>query len=115
MATIIREGKEIKLTEEEIRSIVHDEHVSDIRYEIECALSIEEEEGTISFDSFASCPCGDYASPSDAREDFIEECIETILQQEELYDRSPYTYSYNYTDLVLETAKDWEFLTEGDE
>ena len=115
MATIIREGKEIRLTDEEVRSIVHDEHVADIRYEIECALSFEEEDGTVSFDSFASCPCGDYASPSDAREDFIEECVQTILQQEDYYDHTPYTYSYDYTEIVLSTAEDMDFLVEGDE
>ena len=114
--TIMREGKPITLTDEEIRSIVADEHRSGIRYNYEDAVKECEEEGWIRFDSFADTEAGaTYTSEDDARSDFIEKLTDDYIEQEELYDRDPEHFrNYpDYTEDVLTLAEDFGYRTEA--
>ena len=115
MATIIRNGQQIELTEEEIRQIRDEEHRKDIRYEVEEALRLAEENEDISFDSWQECPCADYESQADAREDFINEITEKILNDEDIMEEHApdgYRYCPDYDSEVYDTAKDYGYLRE---
>ena len=114
--TIMREGKPITLTAEEVRSIVADEHRSEIRYSYEDAVKECEEEGWICFDSFANTEAGaTYDNEDDARSDFIEKLTDDYIEQEELYDRDPEHFrNYpDYTEDVLTLAEDFGYRTEA--
>ena len=113
MATIIRDGKPITLTAEEIRSVLQDEHRTAVRLMYEDAVKECEEEGWISFDGWASVSFGSYSSAEDARSDFIEKLTEDYIEEEELYERDPEHYRryMDYTDDVLDLAEDLEYRT----
>lgn len=113
--TITRNGIEIKLTDDEIRSAARESHIADLRYEIETALHIEEEEGTVSFSTRAECGFADYSSESDARSDFVENLVSDYTEQEEMYDRDPSSiYGHNFTDDVLALADDFGYLQKAE-
>lgn len=95
----------ITLTDEEIRSIVQEEHRKDIRYEVEQTVQVAEEDGIISFSCWASVPFSEYTSEEDARSDFIDMVTNGILENEKLYDHNPSPFSYNYDDEVYDEAK----------
>ena len=110
---IIRDGKEIELTDDEIRSIVQDEHEKDVRYNVECALEAYEEDGVISFDNWADVTYAEYESRDAARSDFIECVVEHILEMEDIHDeRAPvgHRYSPDYDSDVYDTAEDLGYL-----
>ena len=114
MATIIRNGQQIELTEEEIRQIRDEEHRNDIRYEIEEAIARAVEEEQISFDSWEHCEVGaEYSSEEDARADFIEYILEHILDEEDTFsEHAPvgHRYSANYDSEVIDTAEEFGYL-----
>ena len=106
---IIRNGIKIKLTDDEIRSVLRSKHTEEIRFEVEDAMKEAEENGWISFDSWQDCPFADYSSESDAREDFIEYIIEHVLESEENDYCYPDRYIPNYGDLVADNADDFGY------
>lgn len=108
MTTITRGNTTITLTAEEIHSIMQKEHRQEVYWKYEDAVKECEEEGWISFDSWAENESGaEYASLEDARSDFIEKLTGDYLEEEELYDRSPGHFrSYaDYDDDVLILAE----------
>ena len=114
MATIIRNGQEITLTEEEIRQIRDEEHRNEHRYNIEEAVRIAEEDEQISFDSWEHCEVGsEYSSEEDARADFIEYILEHILDEEDIFsEHAPVGHRYcpNYDSEVYDTAEEFGYL-----
>lgn len=111
MATITREGKTITLTDEEIRSILHDEHRTAIRFMYEDAVKECEEEKWISFSPYFDCEFAEYVSEADARADFIEKLTDDYIEADELYERDPEHYR-RYTDAiddVLKLAEDFGY------
>lgn len=104
--TIIRNGTEIKLTDEEIRAVIRSAHTDTIRSEVETALTEAEENEWISFDSWQDCPCADYLSEQDARADFIEYIVESVLESEENDYCYPSRYVPDYPSLVSDFAED---------
>jgi len=113
MYTINRDGKDIILTDEEVRDILRREHEEDIRYEYENAVQFAEEEKQISFDSWQECDFAGYESEADARADFIEKLTEDYLEQEELYERDPNGFrAHDFNDDVLELAEDLGYRKE---
>ena len=105
---IIREGKRITLTPEELLEITRDEHRKDVEIDVEDEVALQVDEGWISFDSWAECGSED-ADADDARTDFIARIVEDILEQEELYDRDPHGYRPDIESLVAYYAKDMGF------
>ena len=105
MATIKRNGTEIKLTDEEVRSILEEKHLEDLRYEIEEQLNLDEDNGFIRFDTWKECECAEYASAHDAREDFIEKCIEDALETEDIYGYSPTFHAPDIEGIVKDNAE----------
>lgn len=112
MNSIIRNGNEIQLTDEEVRSIVENEHEKDVRYEVEQSLSTYEEDGVISFDDWQSVGFAEYSSREDARNDFIEYIVEHILEMEDNDERTPRSHRYvtNFDSEVYDTAEDLGYL-----
>lgn len=111
MATIIRNGQEIKLTNEEIRSIIQEEHRNDVRFEYEQAVQVAEEDDMISFAGYADCEFSDYSSEADAREDFIDKLTDDFLEEEEMYERDPHSFrSHDYEEDVLDLANDLGYM-----
>ena len=109
--SIIRDGKAIKLTDEEIRDIVRRDGLSRFRYEIEDHLKAFEDDGYIDFSGYASSGF-EYASAEDAREDFIELILETIDENITTYDHDPHGYHPDYDDLIEDLAEDFEYWKE---
>lgn len=105
--TITRNGMEIVLTADEIRSLIADEHKKDIRYEVECATKQMEEDGEISFNDYETVGFADYSSSDDARSDFIDKLTEDILEREEMYSNDSSDHvTHDFTNEVLDFADD---------
>lgn len=109
--SIIRDGKAIKLTDEEIREIVRLDGLDRFRYEIEEHLEIYEEDGNIDFSDYSNSG-SEYASAEDAREDFIELVLDTISDAIETYDHDPHGYNPDYDDLISDLAEDLGYWKE---
>ena len=109
---IVRDGKEIELTQDEVREVVRKEHENDVRYEIENSLSVYEEDGVISFENWQDCTLAEYSSLEDARSDFVECILEHLLDLEDTDERNPLRSpcSHDYDSEVYDTAKDFGFL-----
>lgn len=112
---IMRDGKKITLTDEEIRSLMAEEHKKDIRYEYEFAVQIAEEDGLISFDNWETVGFAEYKSIDDARSDFIDKLTEDYLETEYLYERDPSGFrQHDFSNDVYELAKDLDYGREID-
>lgn len=109
--SIIRDGKAIELTNEEIRDIVRRDGLSRFRYEVEDHLKAFEEDEHIDFSDYSSSG-SEYASAEDAREDFIEQILETIDDIIQTYDHDPHGYHPNYDDLISDLADDLGYWKE---
>lgn len=114
MASIVRNGQTIVLTDEEVRQIRDEEHRNDIRYEIEEAIARAIEDEQISFDSWEHNEAGvEYSSEDDARSDFVEYILEHILDEEDTMSEhaSPdYRFVPNYDSEVIDTAEEFGYL-----
>lgn len=73
---------------------------ADIRYSVDTAATELEEENQICFPD------------SDARAEFIEDCVSCIIDKYELYERDPFRYIPDYTIEVLDTADLYGYLAE---
>ena len=71
---------------------------NDIRFQIEEAASEMEEENQIHFPD------------EDSRAEFIEDCVSSVIDKYELYDRDPFEYRPNYDDLVFDMAKLYGYI-----
>lgn len=109
--SIIRDGKAIKLTDEEIRDIVRRDGLSRFRYEIEDHLKEFEDDGYVDFSDYSESG-SEYASAEDAREDFIEQILETIDDTITTYDHDPHGYHPDYDDLIEDLAEDLGYWKE---
>lgn len=109
MASIIRNNERIQLSDEEVRSIIAEEHEKDIRYEVEQALSVYEEDDVI---SFASYDRSLFDSEADARADFIEAVTEHIIDMEDTDERTPPSHRFraNFDSEVYDTAELLDYL-----
>lgn len=114
MTSITRNGEQIALTAEEIRSIMEKEHRTAIRFMYEDAVKDCEEEGWISFSTWNDVGFATYASEEDAKADFIEKLTDDYIEQEKLYERDPEHFrSYkDYDSDVLALAEDFDYRTE---
>ena len=91
-------------TEEQLRSALREEILH---------VLTDEAEDDISFSNYADAPYAFYDSEDDAREDFIEHCIETCLDHP-LPLRDEIGFELAVSDLVYSLAEDHGFLKEGD-
>ena len=73
---------------------------ADIRYHIDQAATELEEENQIRFPG------------SDARAEFIEDCVSSEIDKYELYERDPFGYRPDYTTAVLDMAALYGYMTE---
>ena len=73
---------------------------SDIRYNVETAASELEEENQIRFPD------------TDARKEFIDDCVACVIDKYELYEHDPFTYNPDYECEVLDLAKLYDYLCE---
>ena len=71
---------------------------SDIRFEIETAISELEQDGQIAF------PDGN------ARNEFVEDCVRSQIDKLELYDRNPFKSRKDYTVDALDMAELYGYL-----
>ena len=71
---------------------------ADIRYRIDMAVSELEEENQIHFPD------------SDARAEFIKDCVSSEIDKYELYDRHPFGYRPDYASEVLDMADLYGYL-----
>ena len=71
---------------------------ADIRVQIEAAATELEEDNQIHFPD------------SESRAEFIEDCIACEIDKYEFYDRDPFGYRPDYSDIVLDTAKLYGYL-----
>lgn len=90
------------LLEEQLRSVLREE----ILY-----VLAHEAEDDISFANYADSICGCYDSEDDAREDFIEHCIETLLDSP-LPLRDEIAFERTVSETVYDLADDHGFLKE---
>ena len=65
----------------------------DIRYNVDTAATELEEENQVSFPD------------SDARAEFIDDCVSCIIDKYELYEHDPFIYTPDYEEEVLDLAK----------
>ena len=113
MTSIIRNDKEIVLTDEEIRSIQQKEHLTYLRYRVEDAVARAEEFDMISFSNYEECDFDDLTSEDEARSVFIDYTVDYIVQTEELYDCDPRSYSdMEFENYVIDCADDLNFRKE---
>ena len=78
----------------EIIAVITD---ADIRWRIDQAAAELEEDGLIRFPH------------SEARKEFIEDCVAGEIDRFELYDRSPFDYHPDYVSAVLDMAELYEY------
>ena len=70
----------------------------DIRYNVNTAATELEEENQVSFPD------------SDARAEFIDDCVSCIIDKYELYEHDPFTYTPDYEMEVLDLAELYCYL-----
>ena len=73
---------------------------ADIRYNVDTAATELEEENQVHFPD------------SDARTEFIEDCVSCIIDKYDLYERDPFTYTPDYEMEVLDLAEVYGYLAE---
>ena len=73
---------------------------ADIRYHIDQAATELEEDNLIRFPD------------SDARAEFIEDCVSSEIDKYELYERNPFGYRSDYRVTVLDMADLYEYTIE---
>ena len=73
---------------------------ADIRYYIDQAATELEEDNQIRFPD------------SEARKEFIEDCVSSEIDKYELYDRHPFGYCPDYKVTVLDIADLYEYTVE---
>ena len=73
---------------------------ADIRWRIDQAATELEEDDQIRFPD------------SDARKEFIEDCVSSEIDKYELYDRHPFGYRPDYKVTVLDMADLYEYTVE---
>ena len=73
---------------------------ADIRYNVDTAATELEEENQVHFPD------------SDARTEFIEDCVSCIIDKYVLYERDPFTYTPDYEMEVLDLAEVYGYLAE---
>ena len=71
---------------------------ADIRYNVDTAATELEEEKQVSFPD------------SDARTEFIEDCVSCIIDRYELYEHDPFIYTPDYEEEVLDLAELYGYL-----
>lgn len=71
---------------------------ADIRYNVDTAATELEEENQVSFPD------------SDARTEFIEDCVSCIIDRYELYEHDPFIYTPDYEEEVLDLAELYGYL-----
>jgi len=103
MASIIRNGQVIDLTPEEVARIRKEEHIADIRFDVEQEVECQEGNDWLDFSDWSENG-QDYKSSDEARADFIEYVVESIIEKEELYDEDPDGYRANIGDIVSDLA-----------
>ena len=70
----------------------------DIRYNVDTAATELEEENQVSFPD------------SDARAEFIDDCVSCIIDKYELYEHDPFIYTPDYEEEILDLAKLYDYL-----
>ena len=70
----------------------------DIRYNVDIAATELEEEYQVSFPD------------SDARAEFIDDCVSCIIDKYELYEHDPFIYTPDYEEEILDLAKLYDYL-----
>ena len=70
----------------------------DIRYNVDTAATELEEENQVSFPD------------SDARAEFIDDCVSCIIDKYELYEHDPFIYTPGYEEEILDLAKLYDYL-----
>ena len=70
----------------------------DIRYNVDTAATELEEENRVSFPD------------SDARAEFIDDCVSCIIDKYELYEHDPFIYTPDYEEEILDLAKLYDYL-----
>ena len=70
----------------------------DIRYNVDTAATELEEEYQVSFPD------------SDARAEFIDDCVSCIIDKYELYEHDPFIYTPDYEEEILDLAKLYDYL-----
>ena len=71
---------------------------ADIRCNVDTAATELEEENQVSFPD------------SDARAEFIDDCVSCIIDKYELYEHDPFTYNPDYEMEVLDLAELYGYL-----
>lgn len=71
---------------------------SDIRFEIETAISVLEQDGQIAFPD------------ENARNEFVEDCVRSQIDRVELYDSNPFRSRKDYSVDVLDMAELYGYL-----
>ena len=77
---IARNGQEFELTQEELSQAFKESRTAQIRSEVEYFLKDHD----VSFDNYKEFD-NEYSSAADARADFIEYCVESYIDHDELY------------------------------
>ena len=113
MASIIRNGITITLTDAEVLAIRKEEHRQDVMFDVEQEVLVQEEDGWISFSSWEESG-QEYASSDDARADFIEYVTDSIIETEEMYDQDPTGYRCNLRETVGDYAGEMGYIVEED-
>jgi len=105
-------GETVTLTNKELDFIREHLHKADVLAEVENAVKCAEDNGDVSFASFADCYFAHYSSEEDARADLIEYVADSIIEEDNLYERNPDPFIKDYEEVVLETAEDLGFRVE---
>lgn len=98
------DGSSIILTTREIDLLRDYLNTETLRSGVEYAVQSAEENDDISFSRYTDV--GDYISDDDARYDFVEHVVESIVEDDRDYDRSPYHSEKELYEIVLDYASD---------
>ena len=102
------DGTVVVLTVQEVDTIQDFLNVETLRSEVEYAVKNAEDNEDITFSRFSDV--GDYSSEDDARADFIEHVVESIVEDDRDFDRNPCHSEDELYDFILDYARDdgWE-------
>ena len=96
------DGSVVVLTVQEVDAVRDYLTTESLRSEVEYAVKNAEDNEDITFSRFADV--GDYSTEDDARADFIEHVVESIIEDDRDFDRNPCHSEKELYEIVLDYA-----------
>ena len=110
--TLATDARSVLLTAEEIRFLRSFFAQDDLHNAVEDALARAEDDGEVTFSDWSAITFDDYASEADARADFVEYVVESITENDALYENDPHHAPTDVYQWVLDLADEIGYVKE---